>query len=47
MSRFSSWILLAEGGVYPAKENCSHCGLCDSYYVAHVRDACAFLGPGI
>ena len=34
------------GGVYPAKENCSHCGLCDTYYVAHVKDACAFLGAG-
>ena len=36
----------ADGGVYPAKEYCSHCGLCDTYYVAHVKDACAFLGPG-
>ena len=36
----------AEGGTYPAKEYCSNCGLCDSYYIAHVKDACAFLGPG-
>lgn len=36
-----------EGGVYPAKEHCSRCGLCDSYYIAHVKDACAFLGDGM
>lgn len=35
------------GGVYPAKENCSRCGLCDTYYVAKVKDACAFLGKGM
>ena len=34
------------GSSYPAKEHCSNCGLCDTYYVAHVKDACAFLGPG-
>ena len=34
------------GSSYPAKENCSNCGLCDTYYVAHVKDACAFLGDG-
>jgi coenzyme F420-reducing hydrogenase beta subunit len=33
--------------VYPAKEHCSSCGLCDTYYVAHVKDACAFLGDGM
>lgn len=32
---------------YPAKEHCSCCGLCDTYYVAHVKDACAFLGDGM
>lgn len=37
---------LAEGGTYPAKEYCSRCGLCDTYYIAHVKDACAFLGAG-
>ena len=37
---------IKEGSVYPAKENCSHCGLCDTYYVAHVKNACAFLGSG-
>lgn len=26
---------------------CSNCGLCDTYYVAHVKDACAFLGDGM
>lgn len=35
------------GGVYPAKENCSQCGLCDTYYIAHVKSACAFLGSGM
>lgn len=25
----------------------SQCGLCDTYYVAHVKDACAFLGDGM
>ena len=34
-------------GVYPAKENCSRCGICDTYYIAHVKDACAFLGDGM
>ena len=38
---------IKEGSAYPAKENCSHCGLCDTYYVAHVKDACAFLGSGM
>lgn len=35
------------GGVYPAKEHCSSCGLCDTYFVAHVKEACAFLGEGM
>eukprot|EP00250_Pteridium_aquilinum_P013030 c21089_g1_i2 orf=189-1514(-) len=35
------------GGVYPAKENCSQCGLCDTYYIAHVKSSCAFLGNGM
>ncbi|KAG0486765.1 hypothetical protein HPP92_008860 [Vanilla planifolia] len=35
------------GGVYPAKEHCSRCGLCDTYYIAHVKDSCAFLGDGM
>eukprot|EP00873_Tetraselmis_striata_P001079 jgi/Tetstr1/421343/TSEL_012313.t1 len=35
------------GSTYPAKEFCSQCGLCDTYYVAHVKDACAFLGDGM
>ncbi|GAB5368282.1 hypothetical protein AAMO2058_001305800 [Amorphochlora amoebiformis] len=34
-------------GTYPAKEHCSRCGLCDTYYIAHVKDACAFLGDGM
>ena len=38
---------ITPGGVYPAKEHCSSCGLCDTYYVAHVKDACAFLGDGM
>ncbi|KAI7735646.1 hypothetical protein M8C21_005193, partial [Ambrosia artemisiifolia] len=35
------------GGSYPAKDKCSKCGLCDSYYVAHVNNACPFLGDGM
>ncbi|ONK79583.1 uncharacterized protein A4U43_C01F7850 [Asparagus officinalis] len=35
------------GGVYPAKDQCSRCGLCDTYYIAHVKNACAFLGDGM
>ena len=38
---------IKQGGTYPAKEFCSNCGLCDTYYVAHVKDACAFLGSGL
>ncbi|CAH9122282.1 unnamed protein product [Cuscuta epithymum] len=35
------------GGTYPAKDHCSKCGLCDTYYIAHVKNACAFLGNGM
>ncbi|EEF44323.1 7-hydroxymethyl chlorophyll a reductase, chloroplastic [Ricinus communis] len=35
------------GGTYPAKDHCSRCGLCDTYYISHVRNACAFLGDGM
>lgn len=38
---------IAPGSSYPAREHCSHCGLCDTYYIAHVKDACAFLGDGM
>ncbi len=34
---------LAKGSVYPARDLCSQCGLCDSRWVAYVRQACAFL----
>jgi coenzyme F420-reducing hydrogenase beta subunit len=34
---------LARGSVYPARDLCSQCGLCDSRWVAYVRQACAFL----
>lgn len=27
----------------PAKELCSECGLCDTYYIHYVKEACAFL----
>ncbi|MFM8606048.1 MAG: Coenzyme F420 hydrogenase/dehydrogenase, beta subunit C-terminal domain [Cyanobium sp.] len=37
---------LAKGSVYPAKDLCSQCGLCDSRWVAYVRQACAFLHQG-
>jgi 3,8-divinyl protochlorophyllide a 8-vinyl-reductase (ferredoxin) len=31
----------------PAKELCSECGLCDTYYVHYVKEACAFLNQQI
>jgi hypothetical protein len=34
---------LAKGSAYPAKDLCSQCGLCDSRWVAYVKDSCAFL----
>ncbi|MFY8150234.1 MAG: coenzyme F420 hydrogenase/dehydrogenase beta subunit N-terminal domain-containing protein, partial [Prochlorococcaceae cyanobacterium] len=34
---------LPPGSVYPARDLCSQCGLCDSRWVAYVRRACAFL----
>ena len=34
---------LAPGSVYPAKDLCSQCGLCDSRWVAYVKSSCAFL----
>jgi len=34
---------LAKGSTYPAKDLCSQCGLCESRWVAYVRNACAFL----
>lgn len=32
---------------FPAKDLCSRCGLCETTYVTEVKDACAFLGPGM
>jgi coenzyme F420 hydrogenase subunit beta len=34
---------LKPGSPKPAKELCSECGLCDTHYIAYVKDACAFL----
>ena len=34
---------LTKGGTYPAKDLCSQCGLCDSRWVAYVRQSCSFL----
>ncbi|KAL3827070.1 LOW QUALITY PROTEIN: hypothetical protein ACHAXA_007577, partial [Cyclostephanos tholiformis] len=31
----------------PGKSHCSKCSLCETSYVTHVRDACAFLGDGM
>ncbi len=31
----------------PAKELCSECGLCDTYYIHYVKSACAFLNQQI
>ncbi|KAJ8451189.1 hypothetical protein Cgig2_013961 [Carnegiea gigantea] len=35
-----------EGEVSPHTSWC-RCGLCDTYYIAHVKNACAFLGDGM
>jgi len=32
---------------HPARELCSRCGLCDTPLIAHVQEACAFLGDGM
>jgi len=32
---------------YPAKELCSKCGLCETSFVTEVKNACAFIGPGM
>ena len=34
---------MARGTIRPAKDLCSDCGLCDTRWVAYVRQACAFL----
>ncbi len=34
---------LKPGSRRPAKELCSECGLCDTYYVHYVKEACAFI----
>lgn len=31
----------------PAKQLCSECGLCDTYYIHYVKEACAFLNQQI
>lgn len=31
----------------PAKELCSECGLCDTYYIHYVKEACAFINQHI
>lgn len=38
---------LKTGSRRPAKELCSECGLCDTYYVHYVKEACAFLNQQI
>jgi coenzyme F420 hydrogenase subunit beta len=34
---------LKPGSLRPAKELCSECGLCDTYYIHYVKEACAFI----
>ncbi|GFE72097.1 Coenzyme F420 hydrogenase/dehydrogenase, beta subunit C-terminal domain [Chroococcus sp. FPU101] len=34
---------LKSGSRRPAKELCSECGLCDTYYIHYVKEACAFI----
>ena len=38
---------LQRGKVRPAKELCSDCGLCDTYYIHYVKEACAFLNQQV
>jgi len=38
---------LKPGNRRPAKELCSECGLCDTYYIHYVRQACAFINQQI
>eukprot|EP00741_Cyanophora_paradoxa_P012599 tig00020614_g12174.t1 len=38
---------LAPGSARPAKELCSECGLCDTSYIAYVKDACAFINQQV
>ncbi|MGL5082433.1 MAG: Coenzyme F420 hydrogenase/dehydrogenase, beta subunit C-terminal domain [Microcoleaceae cyanobacterium] len=38
---------LKPGSRRPAKELCSECGLCDTYYIHYVKEACAFLNQQI
>ncbi|MBF2057391.1 MAG: Coenzyme F420 hydrogenase/dehydrogenase, beta subunit C-terminal domain [Cyanobacterium sp. T60_A2020_053] len=38
---------LKQGSQRPAKELCSECGLCDTYYIHYVKEACAFINQQI
>lgn len=38
---------LKTGSRRPAKALCSECGLCDTYYIHYVKEACAFLNQQI
>jgi 3,8-divinyl protochlorophyllide a 8-vinyl-reductase (ferredoxin) len=38
---------LKTGSPRPAKALCSECGLCDTYYIHYVKEACAFLNQQV
>ncbi len=38
---------LKPGSRRPAKELCSECGLCDTYFIHYVKEACAFINQQI
>jgi coenzyme F420 hydrogenase subunit beta len=38
---------LKAGSRRPAKELCSECGLCDTYYIHYVKEACAFINQQV
>lgn len=38
---------LKPGSRRPAKDLCSECGLCDTYYIHYVKEACAFINQKI
>ena len=38
---------LRPGARRPAKDLCSECGLCDTYYIHYVKEACAFINQQV
>ena len=47
ISRHKKAKALKAGSPRPDKELCSECGLCDTYYIHYVKQACAFINQQI